>query len=43
MVDPINNKKMIDSDVIHIQRGGTGFAGAGVQLVTKKVTPAMIS
>lgn len=43
MIDPINGKKLIESDVISIQRGGTGFAGSGVKLVSKKITPAMIS
>lgn len=43
MVDPINGKKMTESDFIPIQRGGTGFAGSGVNLISKKVGPAMIS
>ncbi len=43
MCDPINGKKMCDSDFIPIQRGGTGFAGSGVQLQAKKVGPAIIS
>lgn len=43
MVDPVNGKKMTESDFIPIQRGGTGFAGSGVKLTSKKVGPAMIS
>lgn len=43
MVDPTNGKKLKESDIIPIQRGGTGFAGSGVNLISKKVGPAMIS
>ena len=34
MIDPINGKKMTESDFIPIQRGGTGFAGSGVNLIS---------
>ena len=67
MIDPTNGKKLIDSDLIPIQRvtclisrktiiiyskinipnsiykGGTGYAGSGASLSSKKVGPAMIS
>lgn len=43
MIDPTNSKKLKESDIIPIQRGGTGFAGSGVNLISKKVGPAMIS
>ncbi|CAF0731196.1 unnamed protein product [Brachionus calyciflorus] len=41
MIDPINGKKMTEKDFIYIQRGGTGYAGSGVTLQSKKVGPAM--
>jgi hypothetical protein len=67
MIDPTNGKKLIDTDLIPIQRvtclisrktiiiyikinipnslykGGTGYAGSGASLSSKKVGPAMIS
>ena len=43
MIDPINGKKINESDLIPIQRGGTGYAGSGAALCSKKVGPAMIS
>jgi nitric oxide synthase-interacting protein len=43
MIDPTNGKKLTESDIILIQRGGTGFASSGVKLESKKIGPAMIS
>jgi nitric oxide synthase-interacting protein len=43
MIDPTNGKKLTETDLIPIQRGGTGYAGSGASLSSKKVGPAMIS
>jgi len=43
MIDPTNGKKLTDTDIIPIQRGGTGYAAGGASLSSKKVGPAMIS
>uniref|UniRef100_UPI00398EFCCC nitric oxide synthase-interacting protein n=1 Tax=Pristiophorus japonicus TaxID=55135 RepID=UPI00398EFCCC len=41
MVDPINEAKLTEKDIIQIQRGGTGFAGSGVKLEAKESRPVM--
>ncbi|XP_078002114.1 nitric oxide synthase-interacting protein isoform X2 [Phascolarctos cinereus] len=41
MVDPISGDPLTDKDIILLQRGGTGFAGSGVQLEAKKSRPVM--
>ncbi|XP_078286822.1 nitric oxide synthase-interacting protein [Rhinoraja longicauda] len=41
MVDPINGAKLVEKDIIAIQRGGTGFAGSGVKLEAKESRPVM--
>ncbi|UJR09298.1 hypothetical protein I4U23_013541 [Adineta vaga] len=41
MIDPITGDKLTDSDIIPMQRGGTGYSGSGVQLDAKLPTPAM--
>ncbi|XP_051845764.1 LOW QUALITY PROTEIN: nitric oxide synthase-interacting protein [Antechinus flavipes] len=41
MVDPISGAPLTDKDIIPLQRGGTGFAGSGVQLEAKKSRPVM--
>lgn len=41
MVDPVNGEKLTEKDIIVVQRGGTGFAGSGVQLEAKKSRPVM--
>ncbi|XP_015665680.1 nitric oxide synthase-interacting protein [Protobothrops mucrosquamatus] len=41
MVDPMNGEKLTDKDIIVLQRGGTGFAGSGVELEAKKSRPVM--
>ncbi|XP_030826769.1 nitric oxide synthase-interacting protein isoform X1 [Camarhynchus parvulus] len=41
MRDPLSGAELSDSDVITLQRGGTGFAGAGVSLEAKKSRPVM--
>ncbi|CAI5790049.1 nitric oxide synthase-interacting protein [Podarcis muralis] len=41
MVDPVNGEKLTDKDIIVLQRGGTGFAGSGVELEAKKSRPVM--
>jgi nitric oxide synthase-interacting protein len=38
MVDPINNEKLEESDIIELQRGGTGFAATN-QVEAKVVKP----
>ncbi|KAH0626709.1 hypothetical protein JD844_001826 [Phrynosoma platyrhinos] len=41
MVDPVNGEKLTEKDIIVLQRGGTGFAGSGVELEAKKARPVM--
>lgn len=41
MLCPFTGEKLKGSDIIAIQRGGTGFAGSGVELNAKKDGPAM--
>ena len=41
MMCPFTGEKLKDSDIICLQRGGTGFAGSGVELNAKKEGPAM--
>lgn len=36
MVDPTNNKKLKERDIILLQRGATGFSGSGVKLEAAK-------
>lgn len=43
MLDPISGKTLKDSDIIPIQRGGTGYAGSSVKLTSKKYTPSIVS
>lgn len=41
MLCPFTGEKLKDSDIIPIQRGGTGFAGSGIELNAKKDGPVM--
>ncbi|KAL3842442.1 hypothetical protein ACJMK2_020458 [Sinanodonta woodiana] len=41
MMDPICGAKLTDKDIIPLQRGASGFAGAGVNLEAKKEGPAL--
>lgn len=41
MLCPFTGEKLKDGDIIPIQRGGTGFAGSGVELKAKREGPAM--
>lgn len=41
MRDPLTGTPLSDSDIIVLQRGGTGFAGAGTCLEAKKSRPVM--
>ncbi|XP_071657276.1 nitric oxide synthase-interacting protein [Patagioenas fasciata] len=41
MRDPLTGDPLSDSDIIVLQRGGTGFAGAGTCLEAKKSRPVM--
>lgn len=41
MIDPTNGKKLTDKDIIPLQRGATGFAGAGITLEAKLERPVM--
>lgn len=43
MVDPMNGKPLTEKDIISIQRGATGFSGAGVSLEAKRAGPALMS
>ena len=36
-----SDQKLKESDIVAIQRGGTGFSGSGVELGAKKDGPAM--
>lgn len=41
MRDPLSGAPLGEDDIIELQRGGTGFAGAGVSLEAKKSRPVM--
>ena len=41
MLHPLTGDKLKDKDIIPLQRGGTGFAGSGVELNAQKYNPAM--
>jgi nitric oxide synthase-interacting protein len=41
MVDPFDGTPLKDTDIIELQRGGTGYAGSGVTLEAKKYTAAL--
>uniref|UniRef100_A0AAV2M5H5 Nitric oxide synthase-interacting protein n=1 Tax=Knipowitschia caucasica TaxID=637954 RepID=A0AAV2M5H5_KNICA len=41
MVDPTTGDQLKDSDIILLQRGGTGYAGSGVELKAKEARPVM--
>ncbi|XP_072315819.1 nitric oxide synthase-interacting protein [Eucyclogobius newberryi] len=41
MMDPVSGDKLSDRDIIYLQRGGTGFAGSGVDLRAKEARPVM--
>lgn len=41
MIDPISGEKLKEKDIIVFQRGGTGFAGSGVDLKAKEARPVM--
>lgn len=41
MLCPFTGAKLKDTDIIPLQRGGTGFAAAGVQLEAKKAGPVL--
>lgn len=41
MLCPFTGSQLKDSDIIPLQRGGTGFAGSGVHLEAKKAGPVL--
>ncbi|PFX17835.1 nitric oxide synthase-interacting protein-like [Stylophora pistillata] len=41
MLCPFTGSKLKESDIIPLQRGGTGFAGAGTQLEAKRAGPVL--
>ncbi|XP_054892179.1 nitric oxide synthase-interacting protein [Poeciliopsis prolifica] len=41
MTDPVSGAKLTERDIIPLQRGGTGFAGSGVDLRAKEARPVM--
>lgn len=41
MLDPVSGERLTDRDIIFLQRGGTGFAGSGVDLKAKEARPVM--
>lgn len=40
MIDPLNGKVLMDSDIIELQRGGTGYAATN-KLEAKLVRPQL--
>ena len=38
---PLTSKKLKESDIITMNRGGTGYSGAGVELTAKAYRPSM--
>lgn len=40
MIHPLTNEKLVESDIIYLQRGGTGFSSANV-LEAKSSRPAL--
>ncbi|KAI8781275.1 nitric oxide synthase-interacting protein [Biomphalaria glabrata] len=43
MMDPISGQKLKDKDIITLQRGASGFTGAGVTLEAKKAGPSIMA
>lgn len=41
MIDPVTGDELKEKDIIPLQRGGTGFAGSGVDLKAKEARPVM--
>uniref|UniRef100_A0A3B5LTG9 Nitric oxide synthase-interacting protein n=1 Tax=Xiphophorus couchianus TaxID=32473 RepID=A0A3B5LTG9_9TELE len=41
MTDPVSGAKLTERDIVPLQRGGTGFAGSGVDLRAKEARPVM--
>lgn len=41
MTDPMSGEKLGEKDIIYLERGGTGFAGSGVDLRAKEARPVM--
>uniref|UniRef100_I3K3W6 Nitric oxide synthase-interacting protein n=1 Tax=Oreochromis niloticus TaxID=8128 RepID=I3K3W6_ORENI len=41
MTDPLTGDKLSEKDIIPLQRGGTGFAGSGIDLTAKEARPVM--
>lgn len=41
MTDPVSRDKLTERDIVPLQRGGTGFAGSGVDLRAKEARPVM--
>lgn len=41
MTDPVSGERLTERDIIPLQRGGTGFAGSGVDLRAKEARPVM--
>ncbi|KAM9780530.1 nitric oxide synthase-interacting protein [Neosynchiropus ocellatus] len=41
MIDPVTGEQLTDRDIVPLQRGGTGFAGSGVDLSAKEARPVM--
>ena len=42
MIHPISGETLEECDIIKLQRGGTGFAGCGVQLNASKKAPSLM-
>lgn len=43
MVDPTNNKKLKEKDILSLHRGATGFTGTGIQLEAAKAGPSLMA
>lgn len=43
MIDPINGMELKESDVIHLQRGGTGYSSANDQLMAQAKKPVLMA
>ncbi|KAK7099119.1 nitric oxide synthase-interacting protein-like [Littorina saxatilis] len=43
MVDPTNNKKLTEKDIIHLNRGATGFASTGAKMTVAKAGPSLMA
>lgn len=43
MIHPLNNLPLKETDIIHLQRGGTGYSTTNAELESKEKRPALQS